>query len=158
MIRLAFLLLFLSLPAFAQESLDNLPLPRWVSLASDEVNLRTGPGKRYPIDWVVKKKTLPVEITQEFEHWRKIKLPDGDGGWVHKSMLSGVRRTMINKGEETLSVKPFSDAAARARIQKNVIAALQSCREKWCEIEVGGFSGWVPKKSLWGVYRDEIFD
>ncbi len=159
MIR-AFLLFlfFLSFPAFAQESLSHLPVPRWVSLASGEVNLRTGPGKRYPIDWVVKKKELPVEIVQEFENWRRIRLPDGDRGWVHRSMLTGHRRVMIVKGEEALLVKPHPEAAARARLQKGVIARLDACQKEWCRLRAAGFEGWVPKKALWGVNRDEIID
>jgi len=43
-----------------------LPLPRFVSLRAAEVNLRTGPGVRYPIDWVYHRRGLPVEVIDEF--------------------------------------------------------------------------------------------
>ncbi len=69
-----------------------LPLPRYVSLRAEEVNMRTGPGVRYPVDWVYKRRNLPVEIIAEFGTWRKIRDVEGAQGWIHQSMLSN-RRT-----------------------------------------------------------------
>lgn len=146
--------LVFTLPAFAQESLNDLPLPRWASLASPEANLRTGPGKRYPIDWVLKKKNLPVEIIQEFEHWRRVKEPGGADGWVHKSMLSGMRHALVQK-ETPIFAQPSRDSRAVAVLQKGVIADLKQCQKEWCRIEVENFSGWVQKRFVWGVYRHE---
>lgn len=156
-----FVFVFLSLLvftpcAFAQESLNNLPLPRWATLASPEANLRTGPGKRYPIDWVLKKKDLPVEIIQEFDHWRRVKEPDGADGWIHKSMLSGVRHALAQK-DVTLYARPLTDSRAVAVLKKGVIASIKQCQKEWCELTVEQFDGWSAKKHLWGVYKDEVW-
>jgi SH3-like domain-containing protein len=150
------LLLFFAFPAFAQESLEHLPVPRWAELAAPEANLRTGPGKRYPIDWILKKKGLPVEIIQEFEHWRRVREPDGADGWVHKSMLSGTRHALL-KHEETLYVNPAIDARVVAKLEKGVIADIKKCHKEWCELKADQFDGWAEKKNLWGVYKDEVF-
>lgn len=151
------LFLFVTSAVLAQESLDNLPVPRWAALASGETNLRTGPGKRYPIDWVIKKKGLPVEIVQEFEHWRRVREPGGDEGWVNKMMLTGARRVMLQK-DQVLHANPSDDARVIATLQKGVIASLKQCRTTWCEVEIDAYHGWIPKKHLWGVYKDETFE
>jgi SH3-like domain-containing protein len=145
-------------PAYAQESLNNLPLPRWAALASGEVNMRTGPGKRYPIDWVIKKKELPVEITAEFDHWRKLRLHDGKTGWAHKSMLSGMRRVLVTRDNAALRAKPLATSLPAATMQQGVIAAVQRCDAHWCLITTSGFDGWADKDGLWGVYLNEIFE
>ena len=142
--------------AFAQESLNNLPLPRWATLATPEANLRTGPGKRYPIDWVLKKQRLPVEITQEFDNWRRIREPGGSDGWIHRSMLSGVRHAML-KQDGTMFSQPNGDSRVLAKLQKGVIATLSQCQKDWCRLKVDQYDGWVRKKSLWGVYPDEVW-
>jgi SH3-like domain-containing protein len=145
--------------AQAQEaSLDNLPLPRWAILAASEINLRTGPGKRYPIDWVLKKKGLPVEIRQEFEYWRLVYEPSGATGWVHRSMLSSTRNVTINTDTQNLFTQPSEDAPVVAQLQKGVIARAESCTPNWCQLKVENFSGWVPKKILWGIYPQEVFE
>lgn len=145
-------------PVYAQESLDNLPVPRWATLASSEVNLRTGPGKRYPIDWVLKKKSLPVEIQQEFDHWRLIKEPAGATGWVHRSMLTGVRYAMVQKSEQVLFAQPDKETKTIALLQPGVVVRLKSCHAQWCAAQIQSHKGWLQKKGLWGIYDNEIFE
>jgi len=145
--------------AHAQEaSLDNLPLPRWAVLAAKEINLRTGPGKRYPIDWVLKKKGLPVEIRQEFDSWRLVHEPGGAEGWVHRTMLSSVRNVMIQSKDQPLYGNPSTDAHVIARLQNGVVAHIESCQPEWCQLEAETYKGWVPKEVLWGVYPKEIME
>lgn len=150
---------FAAFPASAQEaSLDNLPLPRWAVLAAREANLRTGPGKRYPIEWVLKRKGMPVEIRQEFDSWRLIREPGGATGWVHRTMLSSVRNVMIQNAEQPLYANPSKDARVVARLQKGVIAGARHCQPAWCQLEVQSFKGWVPRDILWGIYANEAID
>lgn len=138
--------------------MTNLPLPRWATLASKEVNLRTGPGKRYPIDWVIKNKNMPVEIVQEFEHWRRVREPDGADGWVHKSMLTSTRYGMVAEKSQTLFAQPTSQSRAVAQLQKNVIVRMENCRAEWCRVSVEAYTGWLPRDALWGVYPKEKLD
>lgn len=137
----------------------NLPVPRFVSLRSDEVNVRTGPGVRYPIDWVFVKKTMPVEVLAEVDTWRKIRSLDGTEGWVHQSMLTG-RRTAIVIGSETHPLHQRNDpsTATVALLEPGVIGSLLECRDAWCRLDVNGQKGWLPRDQLWGVLPSENFN
>lgn len=135
---------------------SGLKVPRFASLRSGEVNVRTGPGTRYPVEWVFMKRGLPIEITAEFGTWRRIRDGQGAEGWVHRSMLSGRRTVTVATATETLRRRASLDATAVARAEQGVVATVRSCRDKWCEVEVQGFRGWVPEASLWGVYPNEV--
>lgn len=136
-----------------------LPIPRFVSLKSDEAYLRSGPGQRYPIEWVYQKKRLPVEIIQEFEHWRKIRDPEGGEGWMHSPLLSG-RRTGLIRAESPVIFRDKPDASARivARAEPGVIVDLSRCEGAWCRVGAGGYSGWLQRNFIWGIYEDEILN
>lgn len=142
---------------------SGLPLPRFVSLGKEKVFVRSGPGDKYPIKWILQRKSLPVEIVLEYDNWRKIKDYEGQEGWVFHSMLSG-KRTAIATGEENIPVyeKPFTDPAQKTRViaylEPYVVSQINECEGAWCELDSLGFSGWVERKSLWGVYENENFD
>jgi SH3-like domain-containing protein len=131
------------------------PVPRFVSLRVDEVNLRTGPGERYPIDWVLVKKGLPVEIVEEFDIWRKIRDSQGSEGWVHQRMVTTARNVIVKGAMRTLHADPDAAAPAVARAEPGVIARLLECRGAWCRIETQGVKGWLGRAEVWGVYSDE---
>jgi SH3-like domain-containing protein len=131
------------------------PLPRFVSLRADEVNLRTGPGERYPIDWVLVRKGLPVEIVEEFDVWRKIRDFQGSEGWVHQRMLTGARNVLVEGAVRVLHVEPDPASPAAARAEAGVVARLIECRGPWCRVEAQGIKGWLKRDEIWGVYPDE---
>lgn len=132
-----------------------LPVPRFVSIRSGKVNVRTGPGVRYPIDWVFVRKDMPVEILGEYENWRQIRDWKGTSGWVHQSMLSG-RRTVVISGEILeLRRKASPDARVVARSEPGVVGSLLSCDDDWCEVQITEYRGWVERGKLWGVYPEE---
>jgi SH3-like domain-containing protein len=145
------------LPATALAE-DSLPLPRYVSLHAPKVNVRTGPGTRYPVDWVLVKKGMPVEILAEFEHWRKIRDWQGTEGWVHQSMLSGSRTAVILTEVRALRRRPDPAAPVVARAEPGVIGQVLACEGGWCRLDVSGFKGWVERGAIWGVAEKEDFD
>ena len=133
------------------------PIPRWASLRSDEVNLRTGPGTRYPVEWVYRRRDLPVEIEREFEAWRLIADHDGVKGWVHSATLVG-RRSFVVKGKDRVLRKSAADDAAPVAILKpGVVGRLRTCdaAKTWCELQVGDHRGWLKREDIWGVYPGE---
>lgn len=146
----------LSAVAEARSS-SGLPLPRFVTLRAAEVNLRSGPGVRYPVEWVYRQRNLPVEIIAEFDNWRKIRDWQGTQGWVHQSMLSGKRAVIVRGDLRTLRRQPDTGAKAQARLEEGVIAELLECPEgiTWCRVEAGGHTGWLRKAEFWGVYARE---
>jgi SH3-like domain-containing protein len=137
-----------------------LPLPRFVSLRTDPVNLRRGPGVRYPVDWVYMRRRLPVEVIAEFETWRQIRDPDGAEGWVHQSMLSG-RRTGMIAGEARPLRKGNNDIAEDiATLEPGVVVDVQRCPAEatFCRVEVNGLQGWLKRDHFWGIYPKESIE
>lgn len=136
----------------------NLPIPRYVSLKTSESNVRRGPSLSHKIDWVFQRKNMPVEITAEYGHWRRVRDREGAGGWVHYSLLSGVRYVIVEKDLLPLHLRPDPETQVSARLEAGVIARLGQCAQDWCRLDAAGYAGWAPKAALWGVGTDEIRD
>lgn len=136
-----------------------LPTPRFVSLKSSEANMRKGPGTRYPIEWVYRKKGLPVEVLEEFGHWRRVRDSSGASGWLHKQMLSGSRYALI-KGSSIIKLldEPQADAPAVAKLEPGLVAALKECEPNWCRIASAQVEGWLPKANMYGSYDKELYN
>ena len=128
-----------------------LPLPRFVSLKGNEVNLRRGPSLDYKIDWVYKRKHLPLMIISEFGHWRKVTDFEGYTGWIYKDLLSGSRYIIVNKEETLLRNKAGFDSLGKAILKKEVIGKLIDCKGLWCFIRIKNMRGYVLAEHIWGV-------
>lgn len=134
----------------------NLPLPRYVSLKGGEGNARRGPSLSHRIDWVFRHPGMPLRVVAEFGHWRRVEDQDGAGGWVHYSLLSGVRTAIITTDMAELRARADGNGAIIARAEAGAIVRLHECVKDWCRVSGGGEKGWVVKTSLWGVDADEI--
>ena len=141
---------------------SGLPLPRFVSLKSDKVNVRIGPGQDYDVAWIFVRAGWPVEITQEFENWRKIRDSDGAEGWIFHSLLSGRRTALVTPWAETgeSAVREEADPKADilAFLEPRVFAEVSRCEKDWCQVRGNGYAGWIEQARLWGVYPGETFD
>jgi SH3-like domain-containing protein len=139
-------------------SATGLPLPRFASLRTDDVNFRAGPGTRYPIEWVYKRRDLPVEIEREFDVWRLVRDPDNNRGWVHTATLAS-RRTLIvtGKGGQVLRAAARDDAAPVANLDPGVIGRLRACApaSDWCQVQVQDYKGWMKRDAFWGILSGE---
>jgi len=155
-----FLLPFLALGVSAEDrgSVTNLPIPRYVSIKTDKVNVRRGPSLTHRIDWVFQRKGMPLEVTSEHGHWRRVRDRDGAGGWVHYSLLSGVRTVIAESDMLDLHLGPDDATPITARLELGVIARLGACDPVWCRLTAGGYRGWARKQRLWGVEPKEIRD
>ncbi|MBJ3762591.1 aspartyl-trna synthetase [Maribius pontilimi] len=142
----------------ARGSETNLPLPRFVSMKATEGNVRRGPSLSHRVDWIYRRKDLPLKITAEHGHWRRVQDPDGMGGWVHYSLLSGVRTAIVHADEVALLMKPVEGAPENARARRGVVARVDRCLPDWCRLRTGGHKGWVRKAALWGIGASETFD
>lgn len=146
-------------------TVSKLPIPRFVSLKADKVNLRSGPTRENEVNWVFTRAGLPVEITGESENWRKIRDSEGTEGWVYHTLLSSRRTVLVSpwsrkdKAEKVRSFPLYerdeSDAAVTAKLQPGVLATVKSCDGKWCRIFGEGFDGYMEQVRLWGVYPHE---
>jgi len=164
-IRIAVLAILMAIPltasrGAAQETgpVTNLPLPRYVSMKATEGNVRRGPSLTHRIDWVFKRRDMPLRITAEYGHWRRVEDRDGMGGWVHYSLLSGSRTVLIEQDLLALHARPDPKAPTVAALEMGVVARLGSCDLEWCQLRSGGYKGWAPKARLWGVGAQEVRD
>ncbi|WP_421701379.1 SH3 domain-containing protein [Aliiroseovarius sp.] len=150
-------------PALAAEgeergSVTNLPIPRYVSLKTGEGNVRRGPSLTHRIDWVFKARGMPLEITGEFGHWRRVRDRDGVGGWMHYSLLSGARTVIIETDLTALFQRPDPSTRVNAYLEAGVIARVDECAADWCLLRADGHKGWAAKTAIWGVRVDEVID
>ncbi len=144
---------------------SGLPLPRFVSLKSDRVNLRAGPGTDYPASWVFRRAGLPLEVTKEFETWRQVRDAEGTNGWVLQSFLSGRRTALVlpwdvkdGSPPPQVPIKNSDSSSSRtvAVVEAGVIANVLTCDSVWCSVTVDAYRGYIEQKKLWGVYDGEI--
>lgn len=140
---------------------SGLPVPRFVSLKADRVNVRRGPSTDQAISWVFSRAGLPVEIIAETTNWRRVRDSEGSDGWVFHSLLSGRRTVLIAPWAEPAESVPLYRGASTgagivAELQPNVLGDIESCDGEWCEIVVGDYSGYVQQEMLWGAYRGEL--
>ncbi len=138
-------------PAPTPESDATGKFPRFESLKANKVDMRTGPGKQYPIEWVYQRRDLPVEVLRAVENWRKIRDWEGSVGWVHEKMLWPHREAIVTGGVRALRVSPQPNAAIVARAEPGVIGKLDQCQGGWCRIETSEYAGWVTMGEIFGA-------
>ncbi|MFN3744196.1 MAG: SH3 domain-containing protein [Hyphomicrobiaceae bacterium] len=143
-----------------------LPLPRFVSLKSDRVQVRQGPGTDHKILWVFNRVGLPVEVIQEHENWRQVRDQDGSVGWVAHALLSARRTAVVmawatgEAGNGAAKPVPLFDESSTssrqiALLEPGVICGIRRCDGRWCQVSVGDFRGYIEQTKLWGVYPGE---
>ena len=141
---------------------SGLPIPRFVSLKAEKVNVRRGPSSDHAVAWVFQRKGLPVEIVAEFENWRRVRDSDGSEGWILQNMLSGKRTAVIAPWKQGQSLPLRSSAGETgglvAKIGTGVVADIEACDGNWCELTAAGYDGYVEQTQLWGVYPGEKVD
>lgn len=148
-------------PLLAEEArgvVTSLPLPRYVSLKTGEGNVRRGPSIGHRIDWVFRRRGMPLRVTAEFGNWRRVEDSDGQGGWIHFGLLSGVRTVLVQQDDTALRARPEPGAPVLAKAEAGVVARLGECLPAWCRIAADGARGWAEKAALWGVEADELRD
>lgn len=159
------------LPAIAEENetaedqtelrtgpVTGLPLPRFVSLKANEANVRRGPSTSHRIDWVFARRDMPLQVTAEYENWRRVVDRDGLGGWVHYIMLSGVRTVIIDTDMQPLYARQDESSPQEAILEAGGVARVEECTLNWCQLSTAGYKGWAPKSAIWGVGADEVLD
>jgi SH3-like domain-containing protein len=140
---------------------SGLPVPRFVSLKADRVNVRGGPTKDHDVAWIFTRSGLPVEVTAESDNWRRIRDWEGAEGWVYHSLLSGRRTAMVTadpRDKEALLIlreEPGATATVAARLQPGVVGIVKRCARGWCRVAGRDFDGWIEQIRLFGVYPNE---
>lgn len=141
---------------------SGLPVPRFLSLKADKVNVRAGPSRDQAVAWVFTRAGLPVEVTAEFETWRRIRDSDGTEGWVYHSMLSNRRTALVGPwlkdGPTSLYSERSDNSRVAAQAEAGVLGQIKDCDGNWCRFYGDGFEGFIQQEKLWGVYPGEKVD
>ena len=128
------------------------PVPRLVSLKAQKTFCRSGPTFSHPVRLTFMREGLPVMIVAETrDHWRKIRDPEGDECWTHKSKLSGAETALVMVDGLALRARPEADAPARARLGRGVIARVEDMRGDWLKVSADGLKGWAKGSAFWGA-------
>lgn len=139
-----------------------LPIPRFASVKAHKARMRVGPSTSYATKWIYMKPGLPMEIINEYGHWRQVRDDTGVTGWMHSALLSGTRMAVVAPWltkNAMLRSDPESTGALIAELQPRVLLSLHSCGGSWCHVSVKGHSasGYVRQSKLWGAYPGEMF-
>ena len=137
---------------------SGLPVPRFVTLKFDKVNLRAGPGSEYPVLWQYRRIGLPVLVDAEFGVWRKIVDHDGTSGWMKGSLLSLKRKAFVIKGAIKLRAEDNPDARVIAVAERGALLELETCPKQWCRVAHDDINGWVPRDTIWGIMDGEVIN
>ncbi|MEQ8746485.1 SH3 domain-containing protein [Pyruvatibacter sp.] len=146
-------------------TVTGLPMPRFVAIKSSPVNVRGGPSTNHQVAWVFVRKGVPVEVTAEFENWRRIRDVDGDQGWVFHTLIDGGRTVMVVGPDASsprtgdlvaLQFAPDTASDTVALIEPGVVGELAQCGQGWCAVRAGGYEGFVQADALYGVYAREV--
>ena len=162
-ISMQIVIAFISIIIFSQVSNANtgketgLEIPRYVSLKSDDANIRVGPSKNYPIKIKYIKKNYPLKVLEEYEEWRKVEDFNKNIGWFHKSLISGIRTGIVlSNDNKKIKLLNTLDGNVIGEIGNGNIIFLEKCKINWCLVSLGDFKGWMDKKYIWGVKEKEI--
>ncbi|MGR3484524.1 MAG: SH3 domain-containing protein [Paracoccaceae bacterium] len=138
-------------------TVTGFPVPRYVSLKATRANVRRGPSRSHRIDWVLVRQGMPLRVTAEHGHWRRVVDRDGQGGWIFHTMLTGTRTAVVER-PVTLRARARDGARAEAELEVGVVARVEECLPAWCRLRAGRHVGWTPKAGLWGVGPFEVFE
>ena len=122
----------------------------YLTLRSDEVNLRRGPSLEHPIKLVYKKRFLPVLIIDKSYNFKKIIDHENNSGWIHVSQLSKKKAALNNNNKSIIFEKPSEYSKPLALLEKGRLCLVKKCKNNWCKIETGDFVGWIKKNYLTG--------
>lgn len=137
-------------PAAAQER----EVPYWAAIGTEEANMRKGPGVAFPIEWVYRRRGLPVKVVRVMQGWRLVRDPDGAQGWIVGSLLT-LDRGAIVTGDDLAPLRASPDAGADLlwNVEPGVVGQLGECEGGWCEFDVDGRAGWISEHRIWGAGR-----
>lgn len=139
----------------ALKNRSGLAVPRYGSLRSGKAYLRAGPGKEYPVTWVFVRPGVPVEITYEWNVWRRIRDADGVEGWMDRAMLSTERTVQFRGSTRNLHARPDVSSPIVLRAEPGVTARITMCEGRWCRVEAEGRAGYMLREQGYGTYADE---
>ncbi len=122
----------------------------YLTLRNDKVNLRQGPSLNYPVKLVYEKKFLPILIKDKSGNFRKVLDHENNSGWIHISQLSKKKAALSILDELIVFQKPSVYSKPLVKLEIGRLCLVKKCKNDWCKIKTGNYSGWVEKQNLRG--------
>ncbi len=140
----------------ALKNRSGLPVPRFASLRSGRAYMRSGPGRTYPVTWVFIRPGTPLEITAEWNVWRRVRDAEGTEGWMDRAMLSSDRHVQIVRQTRDLRARPDLSSPIVLRAEPGVVLRVTMCADQWCRVQGEGRSGYLLREHAFGTYPGEV--
>ena len=138
-------MLFFEIPVFSKDEY-------FLTLRYNEVNLRQGPSKDYPVKIFYKKQFLPVLVQDQSENYRKIRDHENNTGWIHVSQLSKKKAAIVKDDQLIMFSNPTIYSKPIVILKKGRLSKIIKCKHSWCKAKTGKYKGWLKRDSLWGLF------
>lgn len=132
-------------------SSTHLAIPRFVSLSAPTANMRIGPSEDHVIDWVYRRRNLPLMVVGEHDSWRQVRDHEATEGWMHRSLLSSKRTVIVMNAIQRLKKEPDAESATLLRVEQGVLGEFEHCAKDWCLVIIDEQEGWIRRSELWGI-------
>ena len=145
-------LIFILLPYSSYAKRIMKDVNYYASLRSNKTNVRTGPGRDYPVKFTFKARGIPLRVISEYDNWSEIRDYEGQSGWIIKTLLTKRRTLMVRTTQDYVSMYSKNNTKSKVilHLENNVIGSYIKCLDEWCKIKIDNQRGWVEKSNLYG--------
>jgi len=138
------------IPLFALLLVPALCFAQDVSVKKDNVNVRTGPGTKFPVAMELFK-GYPLKVLEKKGDWLKIDDFENDKGWIFSALVEPGTTVIVNgKKSVNMRSKPSTTASIVASVDRGVVLTKVATKGKWVKVKHSqGTVGWIYSPLLW---------
>lgn len=145
LMRLLPIIAAFALPSLASEAAAQ----RMVSVASKEANLRSGPGTKHDVEWVVDR-GFPLQVLSRRGDWLQVRDFENDRAWIHRSLTGTLPHFIVTAKVANVRSEPTTASRIVGKLAYGDLVKTLARKTGWIKIQRAGMRGWVSKKLLWG--------
>ncbi|WP_458777468.1 SH3 domain-containing protein [Desulforhopalus sp. 52FAK] len=123
---------------------------KYLSVTTDNANVRTGPGTKYPVAMELFQ-GYPLKVLKTQGEWYKVSDYEKDTGWIHNSIVK-TKDTVIVDAQKSLNMRsgPSKNNPVVADVERGVVLQEISSEGKWTKVRhTSGTVGWIYSPLLW---------
>lgn len=135
---------------FSLFSVSQVGAANYVSVKTDNVNVRTGPGTNYQVSMELFK-GYPLKVISVQGDWKKVSDFENDTGWIHNSLVINGNTVIVNSSKSVnMRSEPTTKSSVIANVDRGVVLTKLESRGKWLKLKhSSGLIGWIYKPLLW---------
>lgn len=121
-----------------------------VSVAREEVNLRSGPGTTYSTEWVLGR-GFPLEVVGRRGDWLQVRDFENDKGWILRQLTGGTPYHIVKVKIANMRSQPSTSSRIVGKVSYGDPVKTLERKSGWVKVQRdGGLRGWISRKLLWG--------